>query len=262
MIVDTDFPDHWKTRFLVSLLGDDEAAPVYLLRLWAHCQKRKSETFDSLPPEAVKAISRYTGDAQRLDDALVQVGFIERDGDFVTFVGWAEYNSGLFANWENGRKGGRPSKNPDKTHGITHGQPMDNPTGTHQEPRRGEGSRGDEKGDDKSGQDDPQTADKPRQRASKNEGVNEYSDEFEAFWKRYPKKHGKGAAWKAWKKIRPSQDLQKRMLSAIERHKATEQWQRENGQYVPNPATWLNEARWDDEPEQPQQPQRPPEFPR
>ena len=25
------------------------------------------------------------------------------------------------------------------------------------------------------------------------------------------------------------------------------QWQRDNGQYIPHPATWLNQGRWDDE---------------
>ena len=30
----------------------------------------------------------------------------------------------------------------------------------------------------------------------------------------------------------------------------SEQWRRENGQYIPNPATWLNQERWNDEPEQ------------
>lgn len=25
-----------------------------------------------------------------------------------------------------------------------------------------------------------------------------------------------------------------------------EQWRKDNGQYIPNPATWLNQGRWDD----------------
>jgi hypothetical protein len=37
------------------------------------------------------------------------------------------------------------------------------------------------------------------------------------------------------------------MVNIIETHKKSSQWQKENGQYIPNPATWLNQRRWDDE---------------
>jgi hypothetical protein len=37
------------------------------------------------------------------------------------------------------------------------------------------------------------------------------------------------------------------MLSAIDLQKRSDQWRREGGQYIPNPATWLSQGRWDDE---------------
>lgn len=37
------------------------------------------------------------------------------------------------------------------------------------------------------------------------------------------------------------------MLKAIEVQKKSDQWQRDNGQYIPYPATWLNGRRWEDE---------------
>lgn len=77
-----------------------------------------------------------------------------------------------------------------------------------------------------------------------------YSDEFEAFMRVYPKRVGKGAAWRAWKKLRPSKTLQRRMADAVKAQSTWPQWQRENGKYIPNPATWINQARWDDEPPQ------------
>lgn len=70
---------------------------------------------------------------------------------------------------------------------------------------------------------------------------------FEEFWSTYPKKVGKGAAEKAWTKIKPDKALCNIMLSAIERQKTSAQWKKENGQYIPNPATWLNQCRWEDE---------------
>ncbi len=76
---------------------------------------------------------------------------------------------------------------------------------------------------------------------------NAMKERFEAFWGAYPRKVGKGAAEKAWGKIRPSQKLLAEMLEAIDRAKRSEQWQREGGKYIPNPATWLNQRRWEDE---------------
>lgn len=71
---------------------------------------------------------------------------------------------------------------------------------------------------------------------------------FDAFWAAYPKKVGKVAAQKAFDKIRPSNELFSQMLTAIKQQRASPQWTRDNGQYIPNPATWLNQGRWDDEP--------------
>lgn len=73
---------------------------------------------------------------------------------------------------------------------------------------------------------------------------------FLEFWQAYPKKQGKGAAERAWKKIRPDRELCGKMLDALSVAKISRQWQRDNGQYIPNPATWLNQRRWEDEPVQ------------
>lgn len=40
MIVQPDFPEHWKTRLLVKITGD-KSAPLAVIRLWAHCQHSK-----------------------------------------------------------------------------------------------------------------------------------------------------------------------------------------------------------------------------
>ena len=69
---------------------------------------------------------------------------------------------------------------------------------------------------------------------------------FESFWGAYPKKVGKADALKAWKKNKAAQHINK-ALKTIERMKATDQWQREGGRFIPNPATWINQGRWDDE---------------
>lgn len=78
--------------------------------------------------------------------------------------------------------------------------------------------------------------------------VSDYQqDRFDQFWSSYPKKVGKQAALKAWKKLRPNKDLHSKIMVAVESQKKSEQWKTENGRYIPNPTTWLNQGRWDDE---------------
>lgn len=72
-------------------------------------------------------------------------------------------------------------------------------------------------------------------------------ERFEQFWKLYPKKVGKGDARKKFLKLKPNQKLFDQILSAVEAAKKTEQWTKNNGQFVPNPATWLNQNRWEDD---------------
>lgn len=36
-------------------------------------------------------------------------------------------------------------------------------------------------------------------------------------------------------------------MTAVERQKCSDQWTQNNGQFIPHPATWLNQGRWDDE---------------
>ena len=70
---------------------------------------------------------------------------------------------------------------------------------------------------------------------------------FDKFWAVYPKKVGKGAAEKAFERCRVSDDLLNTMLEAVKKAEKSAQWQEENGRFIPNPATWLNQRRWEDE---------------
>ena len=78
-------------------------------------------------------------------------------------------------------------------------------------------------------------------------GADVMAERFDMFWSVYPKKIGKGAAEKAFRKIAPSKELLQTMLDAIDSQCRSEQWKRDHGQYIPNPTTWLNQKRWEDE---------------
>lgn len=70
---------------------------------------------------------------------------------------------------------------------------------------------------------------------------------FDEFWQSYPHKVGKKAALSAWKKLKPNAGLRAKIMESLQTQKSSHQWRRENGRYIPNPATWLNQGRWDDQ---------------
>ncbi|MDE3041131.1 MAG: hypothetical protein KGJ82_11240 [Nitrospirota bacterium] len=70
---------------------------------------------------------------------------------------------------------------------------------------------------------------------------------FEQFWSSYPKKKSKGQAEKAWTKLKPSEQLQEQILTALEQAKTSEQWTKDGEEFVPHPATWINAKGWLDE---------------
>lgn len=72
-------------------------------------------------------------------------------------------------------------------------------------------------------------------------------DGFAAFWDAYPKKVAKPAAEKAWRKLKPTGQLLADLMASLERQKGGEQWQKDGGQFIPHPATWLNGRRWEDD---------------
>ena len=68
---------------------------------------------------------------------------------------------------------------------------------------------------------------------------------FAAFWAAYPRKVGKEAARRAFAKV--PKEAWPLLVPAINAQKLSRQWQKDGGQYIPNPATWLNQGRWEDE---------------
>lgn len=133
----------------------------------------------------------------------------------------------VWARRENGKKGGRPKSaekptgirqdNLPVSDGVTQAEPERNPspnlTSPNQDPPKGGG-----------------LVDPPG---------------FSEFWQDYPRKVGKGAARKAWRRLKPPLGA---ILVALAWQRRSPDWQKDGGQYIPHPATYLNETRWEDEP--------------
>ncbi len=91
------------------------------------------------------------------------------------------------------------------------------------------------------------SADNPIKKKRTSELSAELQESFSLFWSAYPKHESKITAEKAWLKISPQNGLVETICSAIEKFKSSPNWKKDNGQYIPMPATWLNQRRWEDE---------------
>jgi len=97
---------------------------------------------------------------------------------------------------------------------------------------------------------DRKGTDKGQKGDRKGSTINKKEEEvnlFEQFYSAYPKKKNKGQAEKAFEKIKVDRLLLEIMLSKIDHAKQSQDWQKEKGQYIPYPATWLNAKGWKDE---------------
>lgn len=74
---------------------------------------------------------------------------------------------------------------------------------------------------------------------------NQEPEGFTQFWSVYPKKVAKPAALKAFRSAKINGHLPE-VLADIESKNHSPDWQKNDGQFVPNPATYLNQRRWED----------------
>ena len=47
--------------------------------------------------------------------------------------------------------------------------------------------------------------------------------------------------------MRPGKEQVAQIMAAVAAQKESEQWTKDNGQFIPNPTTWLNQERWEDD---------------
>jgi len=80
---------------------------------------------------------------------------------------------------------------------------------------------------------------------SREESVTKES--FQKFWHLYPKKVGENEAEKVFNSIRPDKKTLAKICSKVEIFKKSDDWIKDNGQFIPFPAKWLRGERWKDE---------------
>ena len=167
------------------------------------------------------------------DDPLVDMAFMVITDSIKRVTAFNEKQKA------NGSKGGRPAQNETKQNPEKPKITQTNPDESQKKPTKPENEN-----------ENINILNTPLTPLGESRVVKEpYSQEFETFWQAYPKKVGKDAAYRAWRAKKREKRLPTvaELVGKIDTFKATDQWQRDGGQYIPNPATWINQCRWLDE---------------
>ena len=152
MIVHPDFLEHWKTRLLIELTGD-ESAVLAVLRLWGHCQSNRRWQFPDMTPAILASVCRWGNRKPACHVAMCKVGFVDKlsPKGFAAHQ-WGEHNGKILQSWEAGKKGGRPPKaeninetgqsvKPTDNPSVIDRKPDDNPTSPKQRPTQPSGAQ-------------------------------------------------------------------------------------------------------------------------
>lgn len=95
-----------------------------------------------------------------------------------------------------------------------------------------------------------ETPEKPRRRSRKPKEAPDWKPErFEKFWEAYPKGKSKQAAIRAWDALKPDDSMLHAMALGLMRDMGSDQWK--DPHYIPHASTWINQRRWEDEPDKP-----------
>lgn len=145
---------------------------------------------------------------------------------------WEKYKQRSSINSLNGKKGGRPKTEKNQT----------------------KAKKADNENENENDNDNDKDKDKKyissSPSAKSRATAGNYTEDFLVFWEEYPRKTGKGEAFRSWLKISPTKEERAEISSALKWQKQSSQWNDSGyGKFIPLPATYLNQRRWEDEPD-------------
>lgn len=249
--VEQDYFDHPKTLHLKHL-ADDPTADIYPLRLWAWALKHAPEgDLSRFSPAVLKAAVQWKCPSKDFIAAMKETGFLEvAAGGGLMIHDWKEHTGRYEALTALGRtrvQRFRERRKQEESRGGNEAvTPLKCVPPAPEVEVEVEGKRTDLRSHDQALPLHP--AGKPRRGA----GTFQLNPLFDAFWKAYPRKEGKGAAIVAFSRALGNLNqgereyLLKAMIEMVQLKARSEQWQTMS--YIPHPATWLNQKRWLDTP--------------
>lgn len=250
MQVHQTLKDH---RKLFDAADELEIQPPHMMGLlisfwlWA-LDNAPTGSLEGITPRMIARAAQWEGPAEKLAGALIRAGWLdENDDGALSIHDWYEY-AGKLIDQRQAEKERSQRRRDEKAAAAASSEKSDDDqqtaSGRPKGNRKKAAGRVDQSRPDKRKGDN--TPPSPSDEGSEG-GKSLLEVRFTEFWAAYPKKVGKQYALKSWQKIRPDADLHEKIMQAVESQKRDEQWRRDNGRYIPNPATWLNGGYWDNE---------------
>lgn len=240
-------------RKLLAAADELEIEPAHMLGLlisfwlWA-LDNTPSGSLDGISNRMIARAAQWNGAPDAFVDAMANAGLLDAGGDILEIHDWYEYTGKLIDQRE-------AEKNRSRRRRAAAASAADDlPATAGQTEDKAESDRGKAAGRVKQStphqstpkQSTPTKGDPPPAPPTESK-PDAQERRFAEFWQQYPKKIGKKAAQASWKRLKPDMALFELIMQAIAAAKASEQWNRESGRFIPNPSTWLNQGRWDDE---------------
>lgn len=251
---------HPKTRKLAHLLNIPKPQAIGHLHCfwwWAldYAQEGDLRRYDALD---LAIGAEWEGDAEAFVDAMVLAGFID-DDDGWQIHDWHDYAGKLIAR----RKANAERMKAARAENETPTTPPDNDDVQCTNPERAKNVQRTQRArverqnqtvpnQTKQNQDQPpHGADAPEEEPAHNcselSGVQ--AVRFERWYQHWPRKKSRGAAERAWKRIKPAPTdaLVDQMIAKTQAWAKSHDWTKDGGQFCPYPASWLNARGWEDD---------------
>lgn len=238
---------HPKTKKLARLLGVSLPAAVGHLHYlwWWALDFAQDGVLDKYDAEDIADAMQWDGDADKLVEAMLSSGYIDRTDESLAIHDWRDYAGKLLERREKDRERKRKTEksatipkelqrnsngNNKESDGTLNASGVTVPNSTVPNTTK------------------PNSTEQDSTDSTSSASLSLAERRFAEFWKAYPNKVGKAGCLKVWKKLKPNAELFDRIMEALAKQKVSEKWQKEGGRFIPNPLTWLNQGRWDDEP--------------
>ena len=230
---DTSLPEKPETLAITAKMGwdDPDLTVGKLMRLFRWFDQHTTDgNAVGVTPTLLDRVLGVTG----FTECVATVGWIVVTEDGISLANFDKHNGATAKSRAQGAKRAATHRGNASSNASSNGG--SNADGVTKPSPREEKRR-----EDKDNTPQPPTGGRQRRRDAGDE-----PDGFSEFWSAYPRKVGKDAARKAFAKRKPDPELLAKMLAAVANQAKSTQWQRDGGQYIPHPSTWLNEGRWND----------------